>query len=327
MIEYRCNICFTTDHHPIHHAREMMIGLRQEFTYIKYIACGCMQLIDPPITMDKFYPNDYYSYQTTASHGHFRNWIKNTKNAFALWGEGIIGKIAYAIKPNLSLRMLKRLSLNKQQSILDVGCGVGLLIYDLKELGFERVVGIDPFLDHSIHYPNGLKVEKKQLDEMSDQWDLIMFHHSLEHMPDPVNTLKKVQSLLKPGGSCLIRVPVADSAACEKYKENWVQLDAPRHYHIFTTKGMKCLAEQAGLELAAHECDSTGFSFWGSEQYALDIPLHDQRSPWKNSNNSMFSSSQLRRFEQMAQQLNREGKGDARAFFLKKPDHTSPFFN
>lgn len=314
-----CSICRFEGPHQEHSVREMMIGFRSTFTYSQCSNCGCLQLIDPPLTMENFYPNDYYSLKSHhPQKGGLRKWLKNRKNAYALWGNDSIGRLVNAIKPNKSISLLTGLHLSKEHAILDVGCGTGLLLNDLKDLGFKNVKGIDPYIANTLQYSNGLVIEKKHLEEMEGNWDLIMFHHSLEHMPDPIRAMKKVHQLLNPGGHCLVRVPVADSFAWEKYKENWVQIDAPRHYHIFTNKSMHWIANWCELELTHHICDSTGFAFWGSEQYVNDIPLHDKRSHWMNPDQSLFAKKQLQEFEKRARELNAEGKGDARAYFFRK---------
>jgi len=35
-----------------------------------------------------------------------------------------------------------------------------------------------------------------------------------------------------PGGWCVIRIPTVSSFAWEHYREQWVQLDAPRHFFL-----------------------------------------------------------------------------------------------
>lgn len=91
-----------------------------------------------------------------------------------------------------------------------------------------------------------------------------MFHHSFEHISDPLEALETVRSLLAPNGRCLIRVPVV-SWARNEYGANWVQIDAPRHFFLHTEKSMEILAEKVGLEITRVEYDSTEFQFWGSE--------------------------------------------------------------
>ncbi len=59
-----------------------------------------------------------------------------------------------------------------------------------------------------------------------------MFHHSFEHLPNPVKVFENLVKILNPGGDVLIRVPVTDGQVWKDEREVWFQLDAPRH--LFT---------------------------------------------------------------------------------------------
>jgi len=147
-----------------------------------------------------------------------------------------------------------------------------------------------------------------------------MFHHSFEHVADPLETLYFVKKLLSPNGTRLIRIPVVDSWAWENYGVNWVQIDAPRHFFLHSQKSMKILAKSAGFKIKEIICDSTEFQFWGSEQYKRDIPLNSENSYSVNPSKSIFSKREIRIFKEKAKKLNSESRGDQVAFYLKKFD-------
>jgi hypothetical protein len=75
---------------------------------------------------------------------------------------------------------------------------------------------------------------------------------------------------------------------------------------------MRKVAEQTGFEVADVVYDSTSFQFSASEKYSLNIPLVGTAEP--------FSKRQLREWDKEAKRLNRLGRGDQAAFFLKKRD-------
>ncbi|MBM3444724.1 MAG: hypothetical protein FJX83_07025 [Bacteroidetes bacterium] len=114
-----------------------------------------------------------------------------------------------------------------------------------------------------------------------------------------------------------------DSHAFRKYKSKWAQIDAPRHYHIFTNKGIENLAKQNNMFIKYQISDSNAFQFWGSEQYVNDIPLHHQNSYGINPKSFAYSKSQMRTFARQANQLNEKGDGDMRAYFLQKSNINS----
>jgi lambda repressor-like predicted transcriptional regulator len=134
-----------------------------------------------------------------------------------------------------------------------------------------------------------------------------MFHHSFEHMPDPLSVLQKTASILAPDGYCLVRVPVVDSFAWEHYREAWYQIDAPRHFFLHSRKSMGILARSAGLYINAIQCDSTVDQFRRSEQLIADTVASQPPDIWRK-----------RQWKHRTERLNREGRGDQAAFYLRK---------
>ena len=148
-------------------------------------------------------------------------------------------------------------------------------------------------------------------------WDVIMFNHSFEHMPDPFVCLKKVHSLLKHEGTCIIRIPTASSWAWRHYRSDWVQLDAPRHFFLYTENALRLLATRTGFEVMSVRDESTAFQFMGSEQYKMGIPLVDPKS-WYGGNANAFSKEEIVAYEKKAMELNKIRDGDSISVLLKK---------
>ncbi|HFC92887.1 MAG TPA: class I SAM-dependent methyltransferase, partial [Leucothrix mucor] len=232
----------------------------------------------------------------------------------------LIGKVAHQFMPHSKIHTLQKAGITTDSRILDVGCGAGHLLHSLREAGFSNLLGVDPFNADDIHYDNGLSIEKKSIHDVEQgDWDLIMFHHSFEHVFDQQEVLAKATSLLKPNGVCLVRVPTASSWAWEHYGVNWVQLDAPRHLFLHSVDSMKLLAEKVGLQMKDVVYDSFAFQFWGSEQYIKNVALNDKSSYAVNPEQSAFSKQDIAGFEKRSIELNKENQGDQAAFYLRKP--------
>jgi SAM-dependent methyltransferase len=94
-------------------------------------------------------------------------------------------------------------------SILDVGCGDGLLFDRLMEFG--DVEGIETCRE--IVDPANPQFQKIHIGPFDDsfrpgkQYSLILLLDVLEHIPDPGAALRHCESLLKPGGSLVVTVP------------------------------------------------------------------------------------------------------------------------
>jgi SAM-dependent methyltransferase len=298
----------------------MMFGYRDPFDYVECSQCGCVQILEFPNDLSKYYPPNYYSFTGFEARavGFLEGMTKRLAGPYAVCGGGILGRLIFRMFRQAELRPLARIGLSWKSRILDVGCGSGRFLQLLKEAGFENVLGIDPYIEGDRQYANGLRILKRSLQQISGEWDLIMFHHSFEHLPDPVETLERSAAILSSDGCCLIRIPTVSSYAWRHYKECWVQLDAPRHLFLHSIASIRLVAAGAGFEVKEVIYDSTEFQFWASEQYLHDIPLHSDQSYAESPSKSIFSEAQIQSFRQRADWLNQRGEGDQAAFYLVK---------
>ena len=317
-----CRICGTKADHPFYCVREMMYGLNEEFLYFQCAECECLQIVEFPEEISKYYPKGYLSFASDPSRLYLNpleRWARRLRDSYGALGKGFLGRCIDKLYPAPEdLKALARISLTKRSRILDVGCGSGMLLYLLREAGFCNVMGVDPHIDQDIEYKNGLRIFRQEIHDVEGEWDLIMFHHSFEHMKDPSKVLQSVSKLLVAGGSCLIRVPVVSSFAWENYGVHWVQLDAPRHFFLHSLKSLRALAMREKFHLEDIVSDSDEFQFWGSEQYKEGISLRSDRSYGMSPSGSIFSKVQMERFREKAKQLNQDSRGDQAAFYLKK---------
>lgn len=317
-----CRICGTHADQPVYRVREMMYGLREEFLYFQCVQCGCLQMMEFPEDMAKFYPEGYLSFASDPARLYrtpVERWARRMRDSYAALGRGFPGRWIDRLYPAPGdLKTLARVPLTRRSRILDVGCGSGTLLYLLHEAGFRNLLGVDPHIDRDRTYGNGLRILRREIHDAEGAWDLVMFHHSFEHMSDPGRVLQSVSKLLAPDGYCLIRIPVVSSFAWENYGVHWVQLDAPRHLFLHSLDSLRTLALKEHFHLEDMVFDSDAFQFWGSEQYRKGIPLRSERSYSVDPAQSMFTREQMEAFQERAGQLNREARGDQAVFYLKK---------
>ena len=293
--------------------KEMLIGLRESFEYIICSACGCLQIADIPPNLAKYYPVNYYSLQILKKKKprFVRDYIRKSLALYNIQRKGLVGWfLAFFKNPDPIHLIYQRVGLKFSDRLLDVGGGAGAHVLSLFQIGFQHVMSIDPYISKDIFNDNTLIAKKAELYDIHGQYDLITFHHSLEHMPGQAKVMEKAAELIGQEGRILIRIPTVTSTAWEKYKTNWVNLDAPRHFYLHSHFSIKLLAKKAGLKVLDLWSDSVPMQFWGSEQYIRDIPLTDARSYSQDKNTSVFSSAQILDYERMAIALNKEEKGD-----------------
>lgn len=295
----------------------MMFGTRDEFQYLECSNCGTLQIAEIP-DLAAYYPKTYYSFDLGETEGLKQRLsavatqaFYRTRNLpFAKQLFSIAGVDARLVDRGIGLNSVLKLDPSRTARVLDVGCGSAELLRVLSRLGFTSLTGIDKFLSSDTQQP-GLTLRAAEIAEIDGEFDLVMFHHSLEHVPDPIAALKDAHRLLTDGGTCLVRIPLV-SYAWEKYGVNWVGLDPPRHLFLLTEQTMRNIAEDTGFTVLDVVYDSTSFQFSASQKYSLDIPLV--------GSDEIFSKHQLRKWDEEAKDLNRQGRGDQAAFFLRKQD-------
>lgn len=324
-----CRICAHTDINFMYTAREMMFGTKEIFEYFKCNKCGCLQIADIPTNLSDHYPSNYYSLNSDVKHrdpkSNIRLFLEKCRVKLSIFNRGY--KLAAFARNFVDIpinvhwlgKWLKLCKVKSfEASFLDVGCGTSSWwLNELEELGFNRLTGVDPNIESGVHGKN-IKILKGSLEDLSGTFDVITLHHSLEHIPDQIKTLKQIRKLLKPNGVCLLRIPISSSTVWDEYKTDWVELDAPRHLYLHSYESVDLLTKQAGLIITHKECDSTEFEFWGSEQYRRGIPLMDDKSHFKTPSISPFTFAEMESFKQAAIVANRESKGGRCCFFLER---------
>lgn len=319
-----CRICQNTENNRIHIAREMMFGMRDEFEYLECGKCGTIQIVEVP-DLSKYYPEDYYSFDQNGKpevSGNFKDraavFVSKLRLKYGRNHDDL--KIpGYHSRSEIYSRIFDfgcnagwvfDVTADPDIRILDFGCGSGKLLNTLSYFGYRNLTGIDAFIKTSITRPNGVRIIKGSLQDIDGEFDLIMFHHSFEHLPDPLETLIRAKDLLSDRGLCMIRIPLVNYA-WGKYGVNWVALDPPRHLFLFTEKSFSMLVEQAGFSIENVVFDSSDFQFRASEQYKKNVPLNMGKG-------RIFSYAQILKWKWEAARLNSEGRGDQACFYLRK---------
>ncbi|MBX9666426.1 MAG: class I SAM-dependent methyltransferase [Candidatus Obscuribacterales bacterium] len=105
---------------------------------------------------------------------------------------------------------------DKNIRILDIGCGRGGLLAELRQRGFVNVYGLDPSPNCAriINELYGIPVAVGNITNhtlSAQQYDLIIMCGVLEHLPDLKLAFNELRNLLPDGGSLLLDVPDASS--------------------------------------------------------------------------------------------------------------------
>lgn len=133
---------------------------------------------------------------------------------------------------------------------LELGCATGIYLVRLQEAGW-RATGIEPGeRPASIAKTAGLDVhcgllESTELPE--EYFQLAVAWMVIEHVPDARDTLRRLHSLLQPGGTLLFSVPNAGCWETCFFGSNWYVWELPRHLHHFTPSSIRRLLQECGF--------------------------------------------------------------------------------
>ena len=203
-------------------------------------------------------------------------------------------------------------------AILDVGCGSGNFLCKLAQMGYTNLTGCDPFIENDIEYENGVHIYKKEILEMTGQFDGIFLNDSFEHVTNPHEVMSSIKRLLAPNGVAQIKIPVHPNIAFELFKESWFQLDAPRHIFIHTTESMEYLAEKYGLTILKIQYDSNSGQIVHSYLYSQGIPLCQHT---RKLISQLFTENDLKDFRESSDLANENECGDHAIFYLTHSIH------
>jgi 2-polyprenyl-3-methyl-5-hydroxy-6-metoxy-1,4-benzoquinol methylase len=296
--------------------KEMMFGTNESFKYMLCNECGLLQICNIPQDMGIYYPNNYGSLRENtnilrrikdyAYKCSFKNFLFKQKNPLGLFREWM--------EPNL--KFLTLFDELPHESILDVGCGTGYMLDTLSSLGFQNLQGIEMFISSDIITKNGVHIQKGSIHDITKPYELIMLHHSFEHMEDQLAVLKKIKSLLLPDGVCMIRIPVMNEA-WNLYHENWYAIDAPRHFYLHTEKSFEILATQADFQIENVVYDSNEYSFIVSDLYQKGISFEELKKRLFSIYVKEIGIRKLLKYKKKAKLLNNTGMGDQAIFLIK----------
>ena len=153
-------------------------------------------------------------------------------------------------------------------SVLDIGCGGGLVCEPLARLG-ARVTGIDPAAEniaaakaHASAAGLDIAYEVATAEEMATRrarYDAVLLLEVVEHVPDVAKFVRSVAPLVKPGGlmilSTLNRTLKAYALAIigAEYILRWLPVGTHQWDRFVTPEELASALSAAGLTLAGTE--------------------------------------------------------------------------
>ncbi len=252
-----CPLCGNDRSTPVMTAGDLLYGIAGEFTLVR---CGVCEhvFLDPRPTREnigRFYPSDYGPFRggRSKADGMFHespsrppldprgwSWLRR----IVLWWID-------------SRAILFRDVASTPKRALELGCSHGVFLEQLRQRGWE-CVGVEPAAEvASEAAARGFDVKVGSLEEavamdldtfQDGRFDEVFAWMVIEHLHDPVSTLRLVRRLLKPGGWLIFSVPNFGCWERRAFGGFWYALQLPTHLQHYTQTSLRQLLSTAGFK-------------------------------------------------------------------------------
>jgi len=184
--------------------------------------------------------------------------------------------------------------------ILDAGCGLGFLLSGLDPKWERYGVEVSNFAaKHAKTFGRIFQGELKDAAFSSKHFDAIVFYHVIEHLDDPLKTLREIRRILRPGGWLVLGTPDFDSGCARLFGSQYRLFHDKTHVSLFTCESMHRLLRDEGFVIKE-----------------VDYPYFSTRHFTKKN--------LLRLFDR--QGISPPFYGNFMTFYCRKPDNEEPLW-
>ncbi len=232
-----CLACGEASSTPVVQSRVQMSPERESFTWVACRGCGLVYLNPrvPDNAIGRYY-RDYLPHRGPAAWGRWAPLVQSAQHR----------------TDRLRLHTLRRQGpLDDGHAVLDAGCGQPSFLRLVRDATGARAVGTDFDASGWSLEParwGGLELHAGRLEELAlaGPFDRITLWHVLEHLYQPVETLRHLRRLARPGGILVIEVPDHAGLTRGWQNDHWAGYHTPRHTAAYTPATLRRLLERAG---------------------------------------------------------------------------------
>lgn len=269
-----CLLCGSTQSTPYQEGADYFMRLPGTFYLVRCVSCGLLYQNPRPSLdeIDHYYPNQYGSYSSAHAGLYARPGLA-----------GWLIRRAQHYRCRLLHQAVSTAS-HQTKRLLDVGCASGLFLEAMQYYAGWQVEGVElnQQAAHATSERLGIPVFAGPLEAANfpdATFDAITLWDVLEHLHDPVASLRELRRILKPGGALFVRVPNAASYVARGCGRYWSGYDLPRHMTSFTPRTLSQMLRQTGFNrLVCRYSSGSYIAALHSLRFALDNSTFD--SEW-----------------------------------------------
>lgn len=234
---------------------------REQAGYTLVVCTGCgLRFLDPQPTQDELaslYSETYYVSSDSRQRG-YQGYATDAEN----WRRTFRDR-------------LRDLPATKG-TLLDVGAATGFFIEQARAVGWDAI-GLEPsaWAAEYARLELGMDVVTGTLESMHfpDQaFDAVTLWEVIEHLADPLSTLREIRRILRPGGQLVLSTPDAGSFVARAFGKRWLGWrKVPEHLFFFDRSNLDRLLVRAGFIPVRHRYASLTVSAGFAMERALSL--------------------------------------------------------
>jgi 2-polyprenyl-3-methyl-5-hydroxy-6-metoxy-1,4-benzoquinol methylase len=169
-------------------------------------------------------------------------------------GENDQGYLNYAdmkkaLQPHFQHRLqIIEAQLPQRGKILEVGCAAGYFLEEARQRGWH-ISGMELSQDmaHNAEQLLHIPIYTTLAAVLDRDFDAITLWEVIEHLPDPIGTLRQLRDRLRPGGMLMLSTPNTGHWQAIRAKERWIGYRPPSHLQYFTRETLADSLRRAGF--------------------------------------------------------------------------------
>jgi SAM-dependent methyltransferase len=140
---------------------------------------------------------------------------------------------------------------NRYRTIFEIGGGNGFFLEAAKDSGFSKIAGVEPSINAINNAREDIKphLVNNMMNELifpKNAFEVGVMFHTLDHLQDPIKTLKDCFETLEPGGIFIAAVHNERSWSARLMRERSPIIDV-EHTHLYSRKTGMQIFEKAGF--------------------------------------------------------------------------------
>ena len=222
-----CSICGSSAGTPVIVGRDRNCGVPGRFQVVRCDECGLLRTDPRPTrgSIGRYYPPHYVAYH---------------EEVVRRVGSGWFDRRVKAMPP-----------VAPPGRLLEIGTSVGTFLDERKRDGWD-VTGVE-FDEHAAARAaerTGAPIHVGSIETVSfppRSFDVICAWQVVEHLHDPVSSLRRCFEWLVPGGWLAIAVPDVGAPGFRVFQDSWFALEVPRHLYHFSAQTCRAMFESCGF--------------------------------------------------------------------------------